>query len=73
MLLILVTPYNTAHDGEIGHTATIAVAVGVGGGVDLSSDVDLSGTTHTNPGFFVDTWTFHESQRQLPGRHGYGR
>ena len=69
---ILVTPDNPAHDGIL-NTATIAVAVGVGG-VDLSSDVDLSGTTHTNP-----------ASTSIPGpstkraattrmrRHGYGR
>jgi hypothetical protein len=57
--LILVTPYNVAFDGNP-HTATIAVAVGVGG-VDLRSDVDLRGTTHTAPGFYPDTWTFHDA------------
>src|SRR5262249_37811563 len=54
--LIIITPYNTPFDGHP-HTATIAIAVGIGG-VDLSSDVDLSGTTHTSPGFYPDTWTF---------------
>jgi hypothetical protein len=52
---ISVTPYAVTYDTN-DHTAT-GTATGVGG-ADLSSSLDLSGTTHTNAGDFTDTWTF---------------
>jgi len=53
---IVVTPYNVTFDGS-SHTAT-GTATGVGG-ADLSSLLDLSGTTHTNPGTYAtDAWSF---------------
>ena len=55
---ITVTPYNVTYDGAA-HTTT-GTAAGVGG-VDLSSDLTLSGTTHTSAGTHTgDTWTFHD-------------
>ena len=51
-----VTPYSVPYDG-IAHTAD-GTATGVGS-VDLSSLLDLSGTTHTNAGTYDDDpWTF---------------
>ncbi len=56
---VLVTPYHVAYDGNA-HTAT-GTATGAGG-VDLSSGLDLSGTTHTNQGNYTsDSWKFHDS------------
>ncbi len=53
---ITVTPYSVTYDGNP-HTAT-GTAIGVGG-VDLSGDLDLSHTTHTNAGTYsTDSWTF---------------
>jgi hypothetical protein len=53
---IAVAPYTAIYDGAA-HTAT-ATAVGVGG-VDLSGQLVLSGTTHTTPGdYLVDPWSF---------------
>jgi hypothetical protein len=54
---VVVTPYTTTYDGQA-HTAT-AVATGVTN-EDLSSDVVLTGTTHTTAGTYTDTWTFHD-------------
>jgi uncharacterized repeat protein (TIGR01451 family) len=54
---IAVTPYGVPYDGNA-HTAT-GTATGVGG-VDLSADLTLSGTTHTNAGSWVDAWSFHD-------------
>jgi hypothetical protein len=51
---VTVTPYYVTYDGNP-HTAT-GTAIG-GGGVVLSR-LDLSGTTHTNAGTYIDTWTF---------------
>jgi hypothetical protein len=47
--------YNVTYDG-LAHTAT-GTATGVFG-EDLSSLLDLSGTTHTNAGTYTDTWSF---------------
>ena len=53
---ITVTPYNVAYDGNA-HTAT-GIATGVGG-VNLSSSLTLSGTTHTDAGdYTADAWSF---------------
>lgn len=52
-----VTGYNLTGDGT-SHTAT-GSCTGVGG-VDLSSDLDLTGTTHTEIGDYTDTWTFND-------------
>ena len=53
---ISVTPYHVTYDGML-HTAS-GTATGVGG-VDLSAELNLSGTTHTNAGTYSsDTWTF---------------
>ena len=53
---INVTPYNVAYDG-LPHTATGA-ATGVKG-ADLSSSLDLSGTTQTLAGTYTPTWSFN--------------
>jgi hypothetical protein len=50
-----VTGYAVHFDGAA-HTAT-ATAIGVNG-EDLSAGVNLSGTTHTNSGTYIDTVTF---------------
>src|SRR5262249_24115888 len=53
---ILVTPYTVTYDGNP-HTAT-GTATGVRG-VDLSADLNQSGTTHTSAGTYTgDAWTF---------------
>src|SRR5215467_12242353 len=53
---ISVTPYSVTYDGNA-HSAT-GTAKGVKG-EDLSSGLDLSGTTHINAGdYTADPWTF---------------
>jgi hypothetical protein len=54
--VVVVTPYNVFYDGNL-HTAS-GTATGVGG-VDLSSSLNLSGTTHTAAGDYPsDPWFF---------------
>jgi len=54
---ISVTPYSMTYDGAA-HTAT-ATATGVGSpAADLSAQVTLTGTTHTDAGTYSDSWTF---------------
>src|SRR6058998_70293 len=53
---ITVTPYHVTYDATA-HTAS-GTATGVGG-VNLSADLTLSGTTHTSAGTYsADSWTF---------------
>ncbi len=52
---ISVSPYSVTYDTN-SHTA-LATATGVAG-VNLNSELDLSGTTHTEAGTYADTWTF---------------
>jgi Ca2+-binding RTX toxin-like protein len=53
---IAVTPYTVTYN-VAAHTAT-GTATGVGG-VNLASDLNLTGTTHTNAGTYsTDSWTF---------------
>jgi len=53
---VVVTPYDVTYDGNP-HTAT-GSATGVMG-EDLSGLLDVSGTTHTNAGFYAgDSWSF---------------
>jgi hypothetical protein len=55
---VSVTPYNVAYDSNA-HTAT-GTATGCDG--DLSSLLNLSGTTHTSPGDYPnDPWTFNSA------------
>ena len=55
---INVTGYTVTYDGAA-HTAT-GTATGANG-ADLSADLNLSGTTHTNAGTYSgDTWSFHD-------------
>jgi hypothetical protein len=54
---IVVTPYSLTYDGAA-HTAG-GTATGIGG-VNLSADLSLSGTSHTGAGTYTDTWTFHD-------------
>ncbi len=56
---INVAPYTVTYDG-FSQTAT-GSATGVNG-EDLSSLLDLSGTTHTDAGTYTDTWTFAGNQ-----------
>ena len=53
---VSVTPYSVTYDGNA-HTAT-GTATGVGGVNLPASDLNLTGTTHTNAGTYSDTWTF---------------
>ena len=56
--VIVVTPYNVTYDGNP-HTATgTATGVESPNPANLSSLLNLSGTTHTSPGTYTDTWTF---------------
>jgi hypothetical protein len=55
LVTINVTGYSVVYDGEV-HTAT-GTATGYGG-VDLSADLDLSGTQHTGVGSTTDIWNF---------------
>jgi trimeric autotransporter adhesin len=53
---ITVTPYSVTYDG-MAHTST-GTATGIGG-ENLASGLNLSGTTHTNAGNYLnDPWTF---------------
>src|SRR5204862_3264692 len=53
---IIITPYDVVYTGAA-HTAS-GTATGVNG-EDLSSLLDLSGTTHTNVGdYTTDAWSF---------------
>ena len=56
--VIVVTPYDVIYDGNP-HTAT-GTATGVESPTpaNLSGLLNLSGTTHTDPGSYTDTWTF---------------
>jgi hypothetical protein len=54
---VTVTPYDLSYDGKA-HTAA-GTATGVGG-VDLSADLVLAGTTHTGAGTYSDSWIFHD-------------
>jgi sugar lactone lactonase YvrE len=57
---ILVTGYSLPYDGTP-HKATVA-ATGINPSVDLSSEVNLSLTTHTAAGTYtLDSWTFTDS------------
>jgi hypothetical protein len=53
-----ISRYTVTYDGTA-HTAT-ATVTGVLG-EDLSSELDLSGTAHTNAGIYTDTWTFTDT------------
>jgi uncharacterized repeat protein (TIGR01451 family) len=53
--VITVPGYTVSYDGAA-HTST-GTAAGVGG-VDLSGDLALGGTAHTNAGTYSDSWTF---------------
>ena len=55
---IVITPYNVPDDGNP-HTAT-GTATGVESPIpaNLTSLLNLSGTAHTSPGSYIDTWTF---------------
>jgi len=55
---ILVTPYDVTYDGN-SHSAS-GTATGVGG-TDLSTELNLTGTAHTNAGTYPDSWTFTDS------------
>ena len=56
--MIGVTPYTgVTYDGSP-HKAT-GTATGVTN-VNLSGDLNLTGTTHSNAGTYPDTWTFHD-------------
>ena len=59
--IIVVTPYDVTYDGNP-HTAT-GTATGVKGeDLNPSGELDLSGTTHTNAGFYAgDPWIFTDS------------
>jgi hypothetical protein len=53
-----VTPYAVTYDGA-SHAATVASITGVNGETGAAvGTVDLSGTTHTNAGTYLDDWVF---------------
>ena len=52
-----VTGYSVTYDG-VAHTASGSCISSAGG--DVSSGLNLGGTTHTNAGSYTDTWTFHD-------------
>ncbi|MBS0267328.1 MAG: Ig-like domain repeat protein [Planctomycetes bacterium] len=56
---IIIAPYNVNYDGNP-HTATIVSIAGANGETGASvGSVNVSSTTHTNPGnYSSDTWTF---------------
>ena len=54
---IAVTPYSVTYD-TLAHTATGTVS---GAGPVNQSDLDLTGTTHTNAGTYTDTWVFTDT------------
>jgi hypothetical protein len=65
---IVITPYAATYDGH-SHTATV-VATGTHG-EDLSADVVLTGTTHTQAGDHPsDAWTFHDSSGTYSDANG---
>ena len=53
---VVVTPYDVTYNGQP-HTVS-GNATGVNGVTLPASDLDLTGTTHTNAGTYTDTWTF---------------
>ena len=53
---VVVTPYDVTYNGQP-HTVS-GKATGVNGVTLLASDLNLTGTTHTNAGTYTDTWTF---------------
>jgi hypothetical protein len=54
--VINVAPYHVTYDGHAHIAAGTATGVG---GVDLSTDINLAGTTHTNAGDYPsDSWAF---------------
>ena len=55
---ITVTPQNTTYNGEAQTASRTATGIG---GVDLSSGLVLTGTTHTDVGIYNgDVWSFHD-------------
>ncbi|HVM70216.1 MAG TPA: hypothetical protein VMT91_00545, partial [Anaerolineales bacterium] len=62
-----VTGYTVIYNGAA-HTATGA-CTGVGG-INLSSDLNLSGTTHTAIGNYTDTWNFTEPSGNYKNQTG---
>ena len=54
---IVITPYGVTYDKQA-HIAT-GTATGVGG-ADLSADLDLSATQHTNAGTYFDGYSFND-------------
>jgi len=66
--IIVVTPYNVPYDGAA-QTAT-GTATGVGG-ISLSSDLTLTGTTHTNAGSYpADPWSFTDASGNYKNASG---
>ena len=53
---VVVTPYDVTYNGQP-HTVS-GKATGVNGVALPASDLNLTGTTHTNAGTYTDTWTF---------------
>jgi hypothetical protein len=66
---INITPYNVTYDGKP-HSAT---GVATCGAIDVSGDLNLSGTTHTNAGVYAtDPWTFHDPNGNCKDANGTG-
>ncbi len=66
--MIAITPYSVTYDAN-SHTAT-GTATGVAG-IDLSADLTLGGTIHTNAGTYNgDAWTFHDAAGNYADANG---
>ena len=58
MASITVTPYNVPYDTQAHRATGTATGVESPSPANLGSLLNLSGTTHTTPGTFIDAWTF---------------
>ncbi len=64
---IKITPYNLTYDGQP-HSATGAATCGA---INVSGNLNLSGTTHTNAGVYAaDPWTFHDPNGNCKDANG---
>ena len=64
---IIVTPYAVFYNGAAESATGSATGVG---GVNLASDVKLSGTIHTNAGTYTDAWTFSDPSNNYQAASG---
>ncbi len=67
---IVITPYASADTTYDGTSYTASGTAIDGNGVDLSNDLILTGTTHTNVGIYTDSWSFHDPSGTYPDASG---